>query len=123
MKPLELFSETDYSGESFYISWKTIVSLSRWVAVTAYLFLIVRLIMLTEGKLYHLIIKQIWMLLTLILVVIGSFLIFLLGLDMGVKGWISDVYSYALPIFIIADVIGIGVVWKKMLIGDNNTTI
>ena len=46
-----------------------------------------------------------------------------MGLDMGVKGWISDVYSYALPIFIIADVIGIGVVWKKMLIGDNNTTI
>lgn len=63
------------------------------------------------------------MLLALVLVIIGSFLIFLLGLDMGVKGWISDVYSYALPIFIIADVIGIGVVWKKMLIGDNNTTI
>ena len=123
VKPLELFSEADYSGEAFYISWKTIVSLSRWVAVTAYLFLLVRLVILTGGKLYHLIIKQIWMLSALVLVVIGSFLIFLLGLDMGVKGWISDVYSYALPIFIIADVIGIGVVWKKMLIGDNNTTI
>ena len=123
VKPLELFSEADYSGEAFYISWKTIVSLSRWVTITAYLFLMIRLIILTGGKLYHLIIKQIWMLSALVLVVIGSFLIFLMGLDTGVKGWMSEVYSYALPIFIIADVIGIGVLWKKMLIGDNNTTI
>ena len=123
VKPLELFSEVDYSGEAFYISWKTIVSLSRWVTVTAYLFILIRMIILTGGKLYHLIIKQIWMLLALILIVIGSFLIFLLGLDMGVKGWMSEVYSYAFSIFIIADVIGIGVLWKKMLIGDNNTTI
>ena len=99
------------------------MSLSRWVTITAYLFLMIRLIILTEGKLYHLIIKQIWLLSALVLVVIGSFLIFLMGLDTGVKGWMSEVYSYALPIFIISDVIGIGVLWKKMLIGDNNTTI
>ena len=123
VKPLELFSEADYSGESFYISWKAIVSLSRWVAVATYLFILIRMLMLTSGRLYRLIISQICMLASLIFVVVGAFIIWLLGFSDGINDSLSHAIGFILWIFIIADVIAIGVVWKRVLIGDNNTTI
>ena len=123
VKPLELFSEADYSGEAFYISWKTIVSLSRWVTVATYLFILIRMLMLTSGRLYRLIISQICMLASLIFVVVGAFIIWLLGFSDGINDSLSHVIGFILWVFIIADVIAIGVVWKRVLIGDNNTTI
>ncbi|WP_238309117.1 hypothetical protein [Prevotella veroralis] len=120
---LELFSEADYSGEAFYISWKTIVSLSRWVTVATYLFILIRMLMLTSGRLYRLIISQICMLASLIFVVVGAFIICLLGFSDGINDSLSHAIGFILWVFIIADVIAIGVVWKRVLIGDNNTTI